>query len=410
MNQTPASVAELQGLYGAFSFSEHLLQKIWLRGDFARDAAATAGGVAVEVLHAGRWNRLGGPDFVGARLRFGGGPEVTGDVELHLHAGDWEAHGHAGDPAYDGVVLHVVLFPPPPARRTLGAGGREIPVLPLLALLLHDLEEFAADEAVERLAARPAGRIFEELGLLPVAETERRLRELAEERWRQKVHFARLRVQRLGWTAACHQTALEILGFRFNRSPMLRLAARFPLESWAAGAVSVESALAAEAPAWSLQGVRPANQPPTRLGQYLRWVQAQPAWPARLAALGPAWPVIAPELPTTVARREFRLGSRRSDLVRELCGGAVGGSRLDTLVADGFLPLLAAQGARENELQGSWFHWFCGDLPPQIPRALRDLGIVGRARQPAANGWGQGLLAWWWRREAGGASSGGPRA
>ena len=114
-----ATVAELQGLYGAFSFPEKLLQKIWLRGDFDRAAVANDGR-RVRVLHPGKWNLLGGPDFTAARLRFGdpGGREVTGDVELHLHAADWHTHRHAEDPAYDRVVLHVVLFPPEPGRKS----------------------------------------------------------------------------------------------------------------------------------------------------------------------------------------------------------------------------------------------------------------------------------------------------
>lgn len=32
-------------------------------------------------------------------------------MELHLHEEDWAAHKHEVDPAYDRVVLHVVLFP-----------------------------------------------------------------------------------------------------------------------------------------------------------------------------------------------------------------------------------------------------------------------------------------------------------
>jgi hypothetical protein len=266
MNKRVEMVAEMQGLYGAFSFSELLLQKIWWRGDFERERAVTTEGVPVRVVHAGKWNRLGGPDFRGARVVLGDGREVTGDVELHVHAADWNAHGHANDPAYNGVCLHVVLFPPAAGQRTRGAGGREIPVLPLLPLLRHDLEEYAADEAIERLAARPAGRIIEELGVLSTEELIQKLSSLAEVRWRQKVHFARLRVQRLGWAAACHQTALEILGYRFNRTPMLRLAGAFPLAAWAGG-VSVETLLAAEAGAWSRQGVRPANLPRARIGQ-----------------------------------------------------------------------------------------------------------------------------------------------
>ena len=100
----------MQGLYGTFSFSELLLQKIWWRGDFERERTVTTEGVPVRVVHAGKWNRLGGPDFRVARVVLADGRKVTGDVELHLHAADWNANGHANDPAYDGVCLHVVFF------------------------------------------------------------------------------------------------------------------------------------------------------------------------------------------------------------------------------------------------------------------------------------------------------------
>src|ERR1044071_3371281 len=93
------SVAEVQGLYGPFFFGEKLLQKIWLRGDFEKSAARLVDGRSLRIIHPGKWNLLGGPDFKSARLAFGDGPEICGDVELHLRAVDWMAHGHAADAA-----------------------------------------------------------------------------------------------------------------------------------------------------------------------------------------------------------------------------------------------------------------------------------------------------------------------
>ncbi len=390
-------VAEIQGLYGAFSFPEKLLQKIWLRGDFDRARAVTADGRRVSIAHPGKWNLLGGPDFSRARLRFDEGPEVTGDVEVHLRAADWEAHAHVRDRAYDGVVLHVVLFPPGDRRTTVGAGGREIPILALLPLLLHDLEEFAAEEAVETLSNRAAARVPEELGLLPPRELGALLHRHAQARWTQKVHFARLRGQRLGWTAACHHTALEILGYRFNRAPMLRIAGRWPLEAWAAGALELDSVYAGETGAWSLQGVRPANQPRARLRQYAAWCAARPDWPARLASLGGELPAVELAASTREVRRTRALTAWRARLGAEIAGDAMGGTRFDTLVCDGLLPLLAAQLGRE--LAGLWYHWFAGDLPPVITEGLRQLQVFDGRGQPACHGAAQGLLGWLIERE-----------
>ncbi|MBI5771690.1 MAG: DUF2851 family protein [Verrucomicrobia bacterium] len=395
--QSGSAVAEVQGLYGPFSFPERLLQKIWLRGDFDRTGARTLDGRRVVIRHPGRWNLLGGPDFRGARIGFDGEPEPEGDIELHLHAADWGAHAHAADPAYARVMLHVVLFPPPAGHVTTGAGGRVIPVLVLLPLLHHDLEEYAAEEAVEILAGRAGARLPDELAKLDPVERNLRLRRQADARWRQKVHFARLRLQRLEWEAACHAVALEILGFRFNRAPMLRIAARWPYAEWAHGGVDVDAVWAAEREGWSLQGVRPANHPRTRLRQYAGWVRACSGWPGRLRELGDCWPEVSADGETRAARRRHAFGALRETIARELCGGVVSGPRLDSLICDGFLPLLAVATARERH--GLWFHWFPADLPPFVVRGLKELAVFDGRTQPASHGMAQGMLGWWIERE-----------
>lgn len=407
----PCEVAELQGLYGPFSFPEKLLQKIWLNGDFDRGRASLLDGRPVAIVQPGRWNLLGGPDFRNARLRLGDEAEITGDVELHLHASDWAAHGHAADPAYDQVVLHVVLFPPDPGHVTQGSHG-PIPVLALLPLLHHDLEEYAADDAVETLANRPASQIVERLGVMARADLTALLDRHAGERWRQKTHFARLRVQRLGWAEACHQTALEIMGYRFNRAPMLRVAGVHPLREWAAPDFGIEPVFAAEHEGWRLQGLRPANHPRRRLRQYADWVRTCPDWPARLAELAGALPRIEPGGLTGEVRRRHGFTALREDWAERLCGGMVTGTRFDNLVCDGFLPLLAARSGSGTASDGGqvWQHWFAGDLPPLWPRALRQLELfAGRAR-PACHGTAQGLLGWLLAQERYESISAGPEA
>lgn len=396
---TDPCVAELQGIHGAFSFPERLLQKIWLRGDFDRGAARLPDGRQVRVLSPGRWNLLGGPDFRQARLRFGtgeGAPVVTGDVELHLHASDWDAHGHARDQAYDDVVLHVVLFPPPPGSVTVGAGGSSIPVLALLPLLHRGLEEFAADEAVEQLADRVLARLPDELARVPAEDRRRLLDDHAARRWRQKVHFAALRLRRLGWETACHQSALEILGYRFNRAPMLRLAASHPLPDWRDQPPDPAALVATEAEAWSLQGVRPANRPLVRLRQYAAWVARVPRWPEawrKLAgALGPGSP--SGPTGTSAVRRADDFGGWREQVAETVCGGAIPGTRLDTLICDGLLPLAAADGVAVEAAEQRWRHWFPGDLPPSLRRVLVAAGVCDGAVHPLSHGAAQGALGW----------------
>jgi len=398
------TVAEIQGLYGPFTFTERLLQKIWLRGEFDATRAVLEDGRTLRILHPGRWNLLGGPDFRDARLGLGE-CEQTGDVELHLNADDWAAHAHAADPAYDRVILHVVLFPCSAGGQARRLDGSLLPTLVLLPLLLHDLEEYAAEEAVETLANRADWCATEELARRPGIAVRALLQGHAEERWRQKVAFARRRLERLGWNEACHHAALEILGFRFNRVPMLRTAARAPLAAWGGGAIDVTGLLAAEAGAWSLQGVRPANHPRERLRQYAAWTRGRPDWPARLQQLAGEVPDFRAEAGTPAVRKVCRLASLRGRLADDVTAGAVVGTRLDNLVCDGFLPLLAARLQRSFFL--AWYHWFAGDLPPRLQMSLKALALFDGRAQPACHGLAQGLLGWMLARDGGPAATGG---
>ncbi len=409
MNKTASTpdaqaVAELQGIYGLFLFPEKLLQKIWAKREFSEADLKTVDGRPVTVIHPGKWNGLGGPDFLGAHLKIGG-RELAGDVEVHLREADWAVHRHAEDPAYDNVVLHVVLFEPAVAC-SVGAAGKRIPVVTLLPLLHYGLEEYAADDAVEKLANRPLDHAREKLGVFDAVALGALLKRHSDERWTQKAGFARERIRLLGWEAACHHAALEILGYRFNRAPMLSVATEFPLGMWVGGQVDPEQIFETRRMQWSLQGVRPLNHPRLRLRQYAVWVAARPDWPERLKNLAGALKAAADKvagaeetsclvgegISVRAVRKAAQMKILRGQLLDGLCGGEVGGSRFENLVCDGFLPLLAAEA--NTVLRPLWYHWFAGDAPADRVRMLRGLGVFDGALQPAAHGPIQGLLGW----------------
>jgi hypothetical protein len=264
-----------------------------------------------------------------------------------------------------------------------------LPTLVLLPLLNRGLEEYAADDALETLTARDAAAKLAGLRVLPRAVLLEQLAARARRRWEQKVSFARLRIDRLGWTGAAHHAALEILGYRRNRAPMLAVAARYPLATWERG-IGVEEVFREGGDHWQTQGVRPANHPLTRLRQYQRWVARVPCWPAKVAVLSEG--LLAAITAGHTTRAQLRIASMRPQLAADLMGGVIGGSRLDNLACDGFLPLMAAQ--IDRDLYPAWFHWYVGDLPREVLRGLGALGLAGPHVGPQCHGWAQGLLAW----------------
>lgn len=97
-------------------------------GDGVRGPLRLEDGRALAVVFPGVPGGGPGPDFVGAILE-AGGDLLRGDVEVHLRASGWRAHGHHNDPAYAGVVLHVVAENDTRALATLSGAGRAIAVL-----------------------------------------------------------------------------------------------------------------------------------------------------------------------------------------------------------------------------------------------------------------------------------------
>ena len=147
-----AAFEEVPGLYGALRIPEKLIQKIWLRGEFEKDALRTTDGGSIRVLSPGKWNLSGeGPDFLGAEIEIAGST-VLGDVEIHFRSSDWRAHGHHENPSFERVVLHVILFPLSDHENrnpAITLGGIRPPTLELLPVLHESLEEFV-QRAVEQ--------------------------------------------------------------------------------------------------------------------------------------------------------------------------------------------------------------------------------------------------------------------
>lgn len=389
-----SEIAEFQGLYGTYHISELLLQKLWLRQDFDTRELTTFDGRGIRVLHPGKWNRLAGPDFLRARLVIDGKP-VVGDVEVHFRVDAWRQHGHQQDATYDDVVLHVVLFPPASAHSAaLTSRGREVPVLALVDRLWHDLEEYAADDAVAALNQLDPLPVVEELLAMDPDSRVALIRDAASRRWREKVHFANVRIQRLGWDDACHYTALEILGYRGNRTAMLHVATAFPLRHWREIPPSIDELVAVASAAWRLRGSRPANHPRLRLEQYRRWVGCVGDWPERLRSLElPALFSDTMRIDAVAIRKQIGSVAWRERVALQLAGGAVTATRWDTIMCNLVFPLRAAIDVSAGRCRGwefLWGAWYPGDAPDGLRRAARHLD-VGR-KEVVSNGLIQGLL------------------
>lgn len=389
-------VREVQGLYGPFTLSERVIQKIWLRREFALAGARTAAGHSLEVLDPGRWNLQEGPDFKGARLRIGG-RELRGDVEIHFNAKDWLQHGHQKDANFNGVVLHVVLYPvDADAGSVHTLAGAQPETLVLLPLLERDLESYAMDEALRDMEQVDDLEWMVEFLALPRADRQERLAQEALLRWQQKLNFARQRLGHAEWSQVCHQMCLEVLGYSRNRAVMARIALKYSLRDFQTGELKVEELMQEFAADWRLNGLRPANHPQQRLRQYMAIVAAQPDWPLRLAGLLRSLPLLTVECDDSRSfRKHNALAQLQQSIAADVFSDQIGTGKLNTLVCDALLPLAGA--ADFCDAEPYWWHWYPGDAPDALRRFLKQAELTDYAN-PQCNGANQGALALFLRR------------
>ena len=142
------------------------LQALWFSGAFGRTFRTTTG-KSVKIVQFGEWNRGAGPDFMQAAVEIDG--EVkTGPLELDPSAADWEGHGHSENPAFSGVILHVVFQSD--ARRifTRTADHGEVPQVIITQLQLSD----ALSRPLREVAIAHPGRCVMPLKGMPTAAVE----------------------------------------------------------------------------------------------------------------------------------------------------------------------------------------------------------------------------------------------
>lgn len=153
-----------------------------------------------QVLFAGRAGGAAGPDVRDAVIRFFSAPglisegleeaeRVVGDVEFHVRASDWRSHAHHSDPAYNNVILHIVVVcdDAQPTRRQDGSViptcsladvplGRKLVSLPIID---KKAEAWPCQQLLCQLSSQQCDKLLQRAGLLRFeAKSHRFLEEL----------------------------------------------------------------------------------------------------------------------------------------------------------------------------------------------------------------------------------------
>lgn len=245
------------------ALKEHHLHDVWRRQSFPSDALLSADGQPLVVLNPGSPNHDGGPDFRNAKVRIAG-TLYHGDIEIHLHVAEWLRHGHQNDPAYNRVILHVVLEGDPLQYPTVVQSGRKVTTLVIGSLVPRDetrqrsgesgrfdRQHLACASLNQDVSASVLQAWIQHLARmrleLKVRRFEERLRELAfESQLRLREDSVGYGVEddadrrmmltskdlsaRIHWDQVLYEGIMDGLGYAKNRAPFVRLAQALSLE------------------------------------------------------------------------------------------------------------------------------------------------------------------------------------
>jgi hypothetical protein len=311
---------------------ERELARLWQQAPLP--ALRTRSGLPLRVLFRGLPNPGPGPDFRHALIATPQGL-LQGDVEVHVRASDFRRHGHHRDPAYDGLVLHVVLLDDEGEDTPLACGRR----VPVVALPPPDPEGAIAPWQEPCRSARQR---------LGDGEVARLLDKMGEMRLRQKAYRLRQALAALGREEALYRALAEGCGYGGNQEAFAALARALPWQGLrrllvgappgAAPSLAL-AALARHLPPVALGGRprRPANRPHRRLGA-LACLLARLAGPGLAASLLP--PVRAGD-----ARRLLAALTVRGPW------GSIGRGRAIELAVNAVLPLALALAEEAHDRQ-----------------------------------------------------------
>ncbi|MCL2064132.1 MAG: DUF2851 family protein [Candidatus Cloacimonetes bacterium] len=127
------------------TFPEKFLYHIWDEQhikykDYKAKVLKTISGLDVKIHFQGHFNTMSGADFKNAIVEIDK-KTFTGDVEIHINTSDWYHHQHDTNPAYNSVILHVVLNHNHLMEITVNENGDKIEILELKNIISDDIEK-----------------------------------------------------------------------------------------------------------------------------------------------------------------------------------------------------------------------------------------------------------------------------
>lgn len=201
---------------------EELMYYIWQQRLF--QSIETLDNTDIEIIHPGLRNLDAGPDFFNAKVKIDG-TLWAGNVEMHVKSSDWFKHHHQGDPAYDNVILHVVMQADAIIRLHNGEAIKTV-VMKIPPEVMERFRNLTTNSNYSFSAIHCAPRISQ----VPTIVLHDWMTALTTQRMLNKVARVRdlIEERKESWNEALYVILTRSLGTGVNSDPCERLARSLP--------------------------------------------------------------------------------------------------------------------------------------------------------------------------------------
>lgn len=233
------------------SISETGVVELWERAAQNGRRLFTVDRVPVRIVYPGRTSDQPGADFQDAVVEIGG-RVAKGNIEVHVRSQDWRTHGHHRDAAYNGVVLHVVMWHDNQPFTAL-ENGCAIPVVALG-------NQPDSNTSQRRARAPPLSCTVTEGYETILAAVDR----AGDARFGEKAAAFAAELGRTDAGQCLYRGIMKALGYSRNQSPFQTVAERLPLallEEVARAATGTEELTGLEALLLGTAGFLPSQRP-----------------------------------------------------------------------------------------------------------------------------------------------------
>ena len=195
---------------------ENDVVELWQKISACGCSMSTKDGQPLNIIYPGRPSDTSGGDLTDAVIGLSG-KILSGRVEFHTFTRDWYAHGHHLDPAYNRVILHVVMWRTPDKLTKKENGG----VVPVVAICDY-CETGQADAELFSGNALPCTSKIIEIAIIEQCGIERFMEKASN-------YQETLKISDPG--ESLYRGFMEALGYSRNKEAFLNLARSLPLKT-----------------------------------------------------------------------------------------------------------------------------------------------------------------------------------